>query len=44
VDIEPQDMDAAKAEYLDRQEAKQAAHHVREALKKMRDELDREDE
>jgi hypothetical protein len=40
VDIEPENMDAAKAEYLDRQESKQAARDVREALKKMREELE----
>jgi len=39
VDIEPENMDAAKAEYLDRQEAKQAAQDVRDALKRMRHEL-----
>jgi hypothetical protein len=40
VDIEPENMDAAKAEYLDRQEAKQAAQDVRDALKRMRGELE----
>jgi hypothetical protein len=39
VDIEPENMDAAKAEYLDRQESKRAAQDVREALKRMKDEL-----
>ena len=39
VDIEPENMDAAKAEYLERQEQKQAAEQVRSAVKKMREEL-----
>jgi F420-dependent methylenetetrahydromethanopterin dehydrogenase len=39
VDIEPENMDAAKAEYLDRQESKQAAQDVRDALKRMHQEL-----
>lgn len=39
VDVEPSDMDAAKAEFLDKQEATRAAQDVREALKKMHDEL-----
>jgi hypothetical protein len=39
VDIEPENMDAAKAEYLERQEQKQAAEQVRNAVKKMRQEL-----
>jgi hypothetical protein len=39
VDIEPENMDAAKADYLDRKESKQAAQDVREALKRMREEL-----
>jgi hypothetical protein len=39
VDIEPENMDAAKAEYLDRQESKRAAQDVRDALKRMKDEL-----
>jgi hypothetical protein len=43
VDIEPENMDAAKAEYLDRQEAKQAALDVRDALKRMRQELNDDD-
>jgi hypothetical protein len=44
VDIEPENMDAAKAEYLDRQEAKQAAQDVREALKRMHGELERDEQ
>jgi uncharacterized membrane protein YdbT with pleckstrin-like domain len=39
VDIEPADMDAAKADFLDRQVAARAAQDVREALKRMNDEL-----
>jgi hypothetical protein len=39
VDIEAQNMDAAKAEYLERQEQKEAAEQVRNAVKKMREEL-----
>jgi hypothetical protein len=39
VDIEAKNMDAAKADYLDRQEKRQAAADVREALKKMREDL-----
>jgi hypothetical protein len=39
VDIEPSNMDAAKADYLDRQEKRQAAVDVREALKQMRQDL-----
>jgi hypothetical protein len=39
VDIEPENMDAAKAEYLDRQESKQAAKDIRDAVKRMKDEL-----
>lgn len=42
VDIEAENMDAAKAAYLDRQESKQAAQDVREALKRMHQELDYE--
>ena len=42
VDIEPENMDAAKAEYLDRQEQKQAAKDIKDAVKKMRDELSTE--
>ena len=40
VDIEPADMDAAKAEFLDLQEKKKAAEEVRQALKRMQSELD----
>jgi len=40
VDIEPSNMDAAKAEFLDRQEKKQAAADVRLALRRMKEELD----
>jgi hypothetical protein len=39
VDIEPENMDAAKAEYLDREETRRAAQEVREAVKRMKDEL-----
>jgi hypothetical protein len=39
VDIEPSNMDAAKADYLDRQEKRQAAIDVREALQQMRQDL-----
>jgi hypothetical protein len=39
VDIEPKNMDAAKADYLDRQEKRQAAVDVRQALKQMRQDL-----
>jgi|SRR5579871_2548738 len=39
VDVEPDDMDAAKAEYLDRQEKQQAATEVRAARKRMQEEL-----
>ncbi len=38
-DIEAKNMDAAKAEYIEREEKKRAAREVREALQKMRDEL-----
>jgi hypothetical protein len=40
VDIEPSNMDAAKADYLDRQEKRQAAADVREALRKMHQDID----
>jgi len=40
VDIEADNMDAAKAAYLDRQESKQAAQDVRAALKRMHEELE----
>lgn len=40
VDIEPSDMDAAKAEFLEHQEKKKAAEEVREAVKRMHDELE----
>ena len=40
VDIEPVDMDAAKTEFLDLQEKKKAAEEVRQALRRMRSELD----
>jgi hypothetical protein len=39
VDIEPQDMDAAKAEILDKTEKKLAAEQIREAPKRMKGEL-----
>ena len=39
VDIEAADMDAAKADFLDRQEAARAAQDVRDAVKRMNDEL-----
>jgi hypothetical protein len=39
VDIEPADMDAAKAEFLDLQERKKAAEEVRKAVKQMKSEL-----
>jgi len=39
VDVEPADMDAAKAEYLDRQERRRAAADVRAAVKRMHEEL-----
>jgi hypothetical protein len=39
VDVEPINMDAAKAEYLDRQEKKQAAVDVRAARARMQEEL-----
>ena len=39
VDIEPENMDAAKAEYLDRQESKRAAQDIRQATRRMKDEL-----
>jgi hypothetical protein len=39
VDIEPQNMTAAKAEYLDREEKKRAALDVRDALRRMQEEL-----
>jgi hypothetical protein len=44
VDIEAENMDAAKAEYLDRQESKRAAQDIREAIKRMKDELSGSDE
>lgn len=40
VDIEPANMDAAKADYLDRQEKQQAAKDVRAARERMRRELE----
>lgn len=39
VDVEPRDMDAAKADYLDREEKKQAAKDVRAALQRMQQDL-----
>ncbi len=39
VDVEPMNMDAAKAEYLDRQEKQQAARDVRAARARMEKEL-----
>ncbi len=39
VDVEPSDMDAAKATYLDKQENKKAASEVRAAVEKMHEEL-----
>ena len=39
VDVEPSDMDAAKATYLDRQETKKAASEVRAAVERMHEEL-----
>jgi hypothetical protein len=39
VDIEPADMDAAKAEFLDLQERKRAAEETREAIRRMKAEL-----
>ena len=39
VDIEPENMDAAKAEYLDREESRRAAQEVREAIRRMKGEL-----
>jgi hypothetical protein len=44
VDIEPSNMDAAKAELLDFQEKKKAADQVRDALKQMHEELKRDSE
>jgi len=41
VDIEPADMDAAKADFLDKQEAARAAQDVREAVKRMNEELEK---
>jgi hypothetical protein len=43
VDIEPADMDAAKADFLDKQEAARAAQDVRAALKRMNEELSQGD-
>jgi hypothetical protein len=40
VDIEPADMDAAKAEFLDVQERKRAAQETREAIRRMKADLD----
>lgn len=40
VDIEPADMDAAKAEFLDLQERKRAAQETRDAVRRMKAELD----
>ncbi len=40
-DVEAKNMDAAKAEYIEREEKKRAAREVREALRKLRDELQR---
>ena len=42
VDVEPSDMDVAKAAYLDRQESKKAAREVRAAVDKMHEELRRD--
>ncbi len=39
VDVEPQDMDAAKAEILDKTEKKLAAEQIREARKRIKGEL-----
>jgi hypothetical protein len=41
VDIEPADMDAAKAEFLDLQEKKRAAEETREAIRRMKADLDK---
>jgi hypothetical protein len=43
VDIEPVDMDAAKAEFLDLQERKRAAQETRDAIRRMKAELDEND-
>ena len=42
VDVEPSNMDAAKAAYLDKEESRKAAEEVRAAVKRMQEEL-RED-
>ena len=42
VDVEPSNMDTAKAAYLDKQESKKAAREARAAVKRMQEEL-RED-
>ena len=42
VDVEPSNMDAAKAAYLDKEESRKAAEEVRAAVKRMQGEL-RED-
>ncbi len=39
IDVSPQDMDAAKAEYLDRREKQQAAQEIRAARRRMKEEL-----
>jgi hypothetical protein len=41
VDVEPTDMDEAKASYLETKEKKEAAEQVRNALRRMRKELER---
>ncbi len=43
-DIEAKNMDAAKAEYIEREEKKRSAREVREAVHRMRDELRRDKE
>ena len=42
VDVEPSDMDVAKAAYLDGQDGKKAAREVRAAVEKMHEELRRD--
>jgi hypothetical protein len=43
VDVEPTDMDAAKAQYLDKQEKQRAAVEIRLARKQMQEELSKKD-
>jgi hypothetical protein len=44
VDIEPKDMDSAKTAFVEQQEKKRAAEEIREARKRLKAELDRDED